>query len=76
MTALAVRTHIPRIARVASRHPMAANGFRCRFVAIVSAYDQPSFAERESFFARPGAPPPHTVCEYFTAQGGVPKSEF
>ena len=64
--------------RAASGHRMAANGFRCRFVAIVSAYDQPGgcFAERESFFAGPGGPPPHTVCEIFAAQGGVRKANF
>ena len=78
MTALAVRTHIPRIARVASRHPMAANGFRCRFVAIVSAYDQPGgcFAERESFFARPGAPPPHTVANISLRRAEFRKANF
>jgi hypothetical protein len=59
---------------------MAANGFRCRSIkpAGVSAYDRLGgyFFGRESFSAGPGAPPPHTVCEIFTAQGGVPKSEF
>src|SRR5215471_8264565 len=30
---------------------------------------------REKFSAGPGAPPPHTVCEFFTG-AGVPKSKF
>src|SRR5215471_5334071 len=51
----------PILTRAASRHRMAANGFRCRFVAfgIVSAYDRRGVvAGRESFSAGPGAPPP------------------
>jgi hypothetical protein len=41
-----------------------------------SAYDGPggSIAGREKFSAGPVAPPPHTVCEIFTARGGAPQA--
>jgi hypothetical protein len=56
----------PISTRAASRHRMAANGFRCSFVAsaIVSAYDRPGASKlgREAISARPGARPSRTIC--------------
>jgi hypothetical protein len=71
----------PISTRAASRHRMAANGFRCRFVAsaIVSAYDRRGVVLPGVKVFPPGREhhPPHTVCEIFTAAGrGFRKANF
>jgi hypothetical protein len=52
----------PISTRVASRHRMAVNGFRCRFVAsgIVSAYDRPGVQNLGAALALAGREPEST----------------